>query len=430
MSVMKISGLVNLPANALAIGLVGGATWALPPGQGVVGGFGSIATPQLGTNNPLTGQYIVQLGQYSALQMYDAGLNYWRNVNVGPMSLVGISSDGTNFRLANSTGCPVGALITAAGSAGVNGFYGFNAQRAAITIVGGQTTLGNTVFTITPSAGSSLWNAIVGGAVNATLSFSGTVFNGNYGVNNAFGASTGGVTASAGSNYLAPPMIIFTPPPNQGAQPYVLPQATCTISGGAINAITVTQQGAGLLGLPGITVVPQIGDTTGGGAVVGWLTANTTNVGTGTCVLMWPAFYGTAVTSAPTFTFGGSANPAPSATAIMNFTITSITNTTPGVGYGNNLASVFSGGIVAGSAALNSPGNPIYDKGLSLPVFPPLSVANSTGVTTLAGPFGGVNIQAVPTIVVVLNNTAVQSTVAVQTPVMGGAADVCTLISL
>jgi len=429
MPVNKIGGAANLPPM-LPIALAPGETWLLPPGQGIVGGFGSVVNPQYGTNNPLSGQYVVQLGPYSTVQVYDSGLDYWRNPNVQPGQEYFISSDGTNFRLANTTGCPIGAIITAGGSGGTNGFYGYNNQRSQITIVNGITSVGNSVFTVTPSAGGSLWNAIVGGAVNATISLSGTVYNGNYGVNGTFGASTGGVTASAGSGYVAAPLIVFSPPANQGAQPYVLPQAVCTISGGAINSITVTQQGAGLLGLPGITVVPQQGDTTGGGAVIGWLTGNAGQVGSGTVTLMWPAFYGTAQTSAPTFSYAGTANPAPTATAIMNFSITSITNTTPGVNYGNNLAAVFAGGIVAGTPALNSPGNPLYDKGLSIPVFPPVNVANTTGATTLAGPFGGVNIQAAPTITIVLNNTSVQSTVSVQTPVLGGQNDVCNLISI
>lgn len=428
MPLNKIGGGSNLQANALPIPLPPGGIFALPAGQGIVGSFGAIVNPQLGSNNPLSGQYLVQLGPYSVLQLYDPGLNYWRNLNVQPGEVVTVSSDGTNFRIANTTGTAIGALITAAGSGGVNGFYGFNQQRQAITIVNGITTLGNTVFTITMSAGGGLWNAIVGGLVNATISFSGTVFQ-----NGPFGGTGPSLTASAGSNYQAPPIIVFSPPPNQGAQPYVLPQAICTISGGAINAVTMTQQGAGLLGLPGITVVPQFGDTTGGGAILGWLSGNSAQVNSGAASLLWPTFYGTGLTAVPTFTFGGSANPAPSATAIMNFSITSITNTTPGVGYTNAYA-VMQGGIVAGTAANNSPGNPFYDKGLSyFPVFPPLSVVAGTGVTTLANPaFGGVNIQtATPTIAFGTQLAAgTVTTVAVQTPVVGGNNDVCMLISL
>ena len=428
MSFAKISGGANNP-GALPIGLAAGQFFMLPAGQGQVGQFGAISTPQMGTNNPLSGQYVVDLGQYSVLQVYDQTANYWRNVNTYPNRMVTISADGFNYRIANTTGCPIGAVITNAGSGLTNGFYGYaqfgSGQGGAISIAGGVVTQGNTVFTITPSAGGSLWNAIIGGAVNTTISYSGTVYNGNLGVNGTFGASTGGVTASAGTGYTRPPVIVFTPPTNQGQQPCILPTATCTISGGAINGITVTNQGAGLLGLPGIVVIPQPGDTVGGGAVIGWLTGNAGQVGSGTLLAMWPAYYGTAVTAVPTFTFSPASTVA--ATAVMNFTVTGITNTTAGVGYGG-AAAFFQGGAVAGTPANT---NPLYDKGLSgPPSFPVLSVAATTAVCTLAGSFAGCNIQAVPTIAVVDQETdGAVTTVAVQTPTVGGQNDVVTLMS-
>ena len=91
----------------------------------------------------------------------------------------------------------------------------------------------------------------------------------------------------------------------------------------------------------------------------------------------------------------------------------------------SNLAVAWSGGIVAGSAANT---NPLYDKSLLIPLAPPVNVTNATGVTALASAFGGYGFQATPTITVVLNNTTAQSTVAVQTPVMGGQNDTVTLI--
>jgi len=363
---------------------------------------------------------------YCCLQQYDQGLNYWKTISVAPWHQPGFfSADGVNFRIANTTGCPVGALITAAGSSGTNGFYGYSqfgaGQGGAIVIQNGITSLGNSIFTITPSAGGSLWNAIVGGAVNTTIGVSGTLFQ-----NGPFSGTGTSVTGSGGSNYTRPPVIAFFPPPNQGQQPYLLPTAVCTISGGAVNAVTVTNQGMGLLGLPGIVVIPQPGDTTGGGAVLGWTSGNSGQVGSGTVLGMWPAYYGTALTAVPTFTYGGSSNPAPTATAIMNFSITSITNTTPGVGYTAAYA-VFQGGVVAGTAANT---NPMMDKGLSIPIYPPLSVAATTGVTTLQGPFGGVNFQAAPTIALGTQLAAgTVTTVAVQTPAMGGQNDVVQLMS-
>ena len=56
--------------------------------------------------------------------------------------------NGGNFRLANLTGTPVGALITNAGSGSTNGI--------------GTAATG---LTITPSAGGSVWVPVVGGKI-------------------------------------------------------------------------------------------------------------------------------------------------------------------------------------------------------------------------------------------------------------------------
>jgi hypothetical protein len=431
MAVNKISGGSNIAA-AVMLSLAAGEYFMLPAGQGIIGQYGSVLAPQLAAGNPLTGQYLVDLGLYSCLQVYDQGLQYWKTVctaspNHNPNGI--FSADGYNFRLANTTGCPVGAIITAAGSTGTNGFYGYTqfgvGQGTAVTIQNGIATAGNTVFTITPSAGGSLWNAIVGGAINTTISFSGTLYQ-----NGPFGGTGTSVTGAAGTNYSKPPTIVFFPPPNQGAQPYLLPTAVCTISGGAINAVTVINQGMGLLGLPGIVVIPQPGDTTGGGAVLGWTAGNSAQVGSGTVLGMWPAYYGTAVTAPVTFTYGGTSNPAPTATAIMNFSITSITNTTPGSGYTNAYA-VWQGGVItSGITAANT--NPVLDKYLEpYPLFPPVTVVASTGVTTLAGGYGGSGMAMAPTLAFGTQLAAgTVTTVAVQTPVVGGNSDTVQLFSI
>jgi hypothetical protein len=423
MAFAKISGGSAIPP-ALPISLAGGEYFMLPVGQGQSGTFGNVATPQLGTNNVLSGQYLLNLGQYSQLQVYDQSVQYWRNICVNPFGAVVINSaDGFNYRVANTTGCPVGALVTTASSGLTNGFYGYTqfgvGGGAAITIQSGVVTAGNTVFTITPSAGGSLWNAIIGGAVNTTISITGTLYQN---LANFYVAGAPSVTGSGGTGYTRPPIIVFYPPPNQGQQPYILPTAVCGISGGVINSVTVVNQGAGLLGLPGIVVIPQPGDTAGGGAVLGWTSGNGTQQGSGTLLAMWPAYYGTALTAVPTFTFSPSGA---AATAIMNFTITSFTQGTPGVTY-TAAGAAFGGGIVAGNAANT---NPIYDKAISIPIFPPITVAATTGLPALAGPFGGVNIQAVPTIQS-FSSGAAPGTAAVTTVNVGGANDTIQLMSI
>jgi hypothetical protein len=430
MSVNKISG-GAFNYNGLPISLSGGEYFMLPQAQGVLGSFGGVAAPQAGTGSQLTGQYLVDLGLYSCLQVFDNGLDYWKTVASGgpnhqPYGVY--MSDGVNYRIANTTGCPVGAIITAAGSSGTNGFYGYTqfgpGAGSAIVIQNGQTTIGNAIFTITPSAGGSLWNAIVGGAVNTTIGVSGTLYQ-----NGPFGGTGPSVTGSGGANYTKPPIIVFVPPANQGNQPYLLPTAVCTISGGAVNAVTVVNQGCGLLGLPGIIVIPQPGDTTGGGAVLGWTSGNSNQVGSGTVLAMWPAYYGTPQTSVITFSYGGTSNPGPTATAIMNFSVTSITNSTPGAGYTNAYAVWIGGTLGSGTIAANT--NPVLDKQLLQPNYPPLTVTAGTGVTTLAGSYGGSGFHLVPTLGFGTQLAAgTVTTVAVQTVVVGGNNDTVQLFPL
>lgn len=424
MAVNKISGLVNLPGPPVPISLAAGNVFMLPVGQGVVGSWGALTSPQIGINSTMTGQFFVELGLLTNLQVYDYQLYAWRNVQVAPGQTLFVSSDGTNFRIANTTGSPVGAVITALGSGGTDGFYGYNNQRQAITIQNGVTTTGNTLFTVS-TTGGALWNAIVGGQISITINFTAAM---TYYQNIPwYTAGAPSVTGSPGSGYTAAPNIVFTPPPNQGAQPYILPTATCTISGGAINAVNVVSSGAGLLGLPGIIVVPQPGDTTGAGAVLGWTSGNGTEQNAGKCVALWPLFPGTAQTSVPSFTFGGTSNPGPTATAIMNFTITSFATGTAGVGYGTTPGGVLFGGVTAGS---DLTGNPSWNKNISLPIFPPINVATSTGTVTLAGNFGGVNIQAIPSYCAIPNGTAAPSTANATTPAVGGASDTFFLITV
>lgn len=391
MAMNKISGQQALLAPTLPMALPAGGIFMLPAGQGIIGGFGSVLSPQLASGNVLSGQYVVQLGLYTVMQVYDQGLQYWRDVNVAPFSLTTISSDGTNYRIANTTGCPIGALITNGGTGLANGF--------------------NTV-TVTPSAGGSKWSTLVGGAINTTVT----------------------ITAG-GSAYQAAPILLVTPPANQGSNPYILPTMVCTISAGVINTVTVTNQGAGLVGAPLITVIPVPGDITGAGGV---LTINATLAASGVLLAMWPAAntaatattnqplqqaapYGTVLTAVPTFTF---APTGPAATAIMNFTITSFAAGTAGVGY-VGAGGAFTGGIVAGTAANT---NPMFDKGLSLPIFPPVTVAATTGLPALAGPFGGVNIQAVPAFAS-FSAGAAATTAAVNTVNVGGANDTLLFMS-
>lgn len=249
----------------LSVALAQGTTFMIPVGQGPLGTFNGAPASAVGWS--LSGQYNVNLGTSCELQALDSGSRQWKRIGVGPAEAAFVSADGTNLRIANTTGTPTSATITNAGSGYTNGY--------------------NTL-TVTPSTGGSTWNTIVGGSINTAIAIT-----------------------SGGANYTAVPVIVFDPPANQGSAPYVLPTATCTLSGGAINAVTVVNAGAGLVSKPTIRVIPQ--DSTGGGAV---LTVNDTLTGSGTLTALFPATYGTSLATAPTLSFNPASTTA--ATAVLN----------------------------------------------------------------------------------------------------------------
>jgi hypothetical protein len=316
----------------LTVTLAPGEVWLIPAGQGVVGTFGATGTQLTGFT--LSGQYFVDLGMYTVIQYYDPNLQVWRHFGGAGSDMV-LSSDGTNFRLANLTGCPIGAVVTTIGSGYTNGF--------------------NTV-TCTPSAGSSTWNTIVGGSINTTVTIT-----------------------TAGTNYSLPPILVFNPPANQGSTPYVLPTATCTLTSGGIGAVTVVNQGAGLVAAPTIVVMPQPGDTTGGGAV---LTVNASLTNSGKLLWVGMATPGSALTAVPTFSSIASATgytggSGAAATILMDFTITGITVTTGGGGYpaSTNFPVVIGANPVAASTAVI---NPYTDVGMVQPRVAQLNMVTTT----------------------------------------------------
>ena len=317
MGFQKIGGGSPLQAPPYPITLAAGQTFGLPVGQGGGGQFGGAQFPQIGMGNAFSGQYIVNLGNVSELQVWNTTNQGWIKAAGGsPGDAVTVSADGKNFRIANTSGSPTGATITAAGSGYTNGFYGFDSNGAPLVMQGGTTATPAAPLTITASDGSK-WNAIVGGSVNTSIAVSGTVFSSSGGSLAPFGTTLNGQTASGGSGYNQRPQVLFGPPPNQGMQPYVLPQATAAVAAGAITGVTVTYAGAGLLGLPSITIVPAAGDTTAGGAVVGWLAANNNEAGAGTVTAVTIASYGPGVPTGttPTLTF---APAGATATAVVN----------------------------------------------------------------------------------------------------------------
>jgi hypothetical protein len=261
-------------------------------GPGVTPNLGALVTNTLALNSGSTwvvpsGRWGIKMGPYTSFQEYDPVSGTWRVSGAGPQDAVteACFSDGTNYRLANQTGCPVSAVVTTASS--------------------GLTA----VPSVVPSAGGSIWKAVLGGAISTTV----TITNG-------------------GVNFTYPPTVLFAPPAPGG----VPASGYCTLSAGAVATIVVTDQGAGYTSPPVVTFVNDPRElnpasttvTLGTGA-----SAVTTLVGAGTITALLCLDHGQGgQTAIPTFTWSPAG---PAATAVMCWSITALTvsTTTGGSGY-------------------------------------------------------------------------------------------------
>ena len=234
--------------------------------------------------------WLLKPGKYTAIQQLDPITGIWRTIGGGDTSAAPffVTSDGQNYRLANQTGCAVGALLTTAGS-------GYTSAPA-----------------VAASAGNSIWRAIVGGAVSTSV----TVTNG-------------------GVNYTYPPAVAFSLPPLGG-----LPATGyCTLSGGAVSTVVITNQGAGYTSAPTIVFIndyreisnPLLSDGYGASAV-----ATLTGAGTVTGVVCTDHGNG-GLTAVPTLAFSGGGGASAAATAIMCWSITAYAVTSGGAAYSGDV---------------------------------------------------------------------------------------------
>ncbi len=285
------------------------------------------------------GTWDITVGPYTGIQEYDPITTIWRAIGNDGQSVRYQNSDGVNFRVANQTGTVVGAQVTTAGT-------GYTSRP-----------------TITDNGGSATYLPLIGGLINTSI----TITNG-------------------GRNYTYPPIVTIDAPPSPGVQA----TATCTISSGAVNAITVVNQGAGYANAPGVYFTNDPRDVTGTNAA-----ATSTLTGAGTIAAIVVTNNGTAVSSVPTLTFSGGGGSSGAATALMDFTTTAYTVTSAGSGYVGNVLITGLGGTP--SAALSSYTNPAIQTGLvrTRPAFYG-GALSSTGVTTAGqtlydgGAFAGV----------------------------------------
>ena len=160
------------------------------------------------------GRWVISLGKYASLQYLDPVTTGWTLLRDGDNNdgTQTIWSDGFNVRVANLTGCAVGAVVT-------NGGAGYTSATT----------------TVSPSTGNSTWQPIIGGAVSTTVS-----------VTSITTALTYGIA----------PLVFFDAPPTPG----IPATGIAVLTTGTLSSITVVNQGAGYTAVPNITIVPNPAD--------------------------------------------------------------------------------------------------------------------------------------------------------------------------
>lgn len=317
------------------------------------------------------GVWSIRPGNYGSVQQRDPITGIWYRVGGGFYTIGGcelVYSDGENYRVANQSGCAVGALLTNAGS---------NYTSAP---------------TVTPSAGSGIYKAVVGGAVSTTVTVN-----------------------AAGQNYAYPPIVLFDAPPPGGVQA----TGYCTLSSGAVGSVTIDNQGAGYLNPPQITFVNDPreglnGVTVGYGAAA---TAALTGAQTVTAVLCID--HGTGgLTSVPTLAFSGGGGSSAAATAIMCWSITAYAVTGGGAGW-TTAPYITAYDVFPATAAAYV--NPQIHKGLVATSQARIIGAVSAGAITATGQIvlnGGIY-TATPTIIIENSGILITASAAL-TATMGG----------
>lgn len=393
------------------------------------------------------GDYLFRSASNIAMLQYlDPVTGIWMNWDT-VNSLGAVHSDGQNLRLANLTGCPIGATVTAVGSGYVQASTTCTASAGGSTwqpIVGGAltelqlssqaTTAASgtgTIATITfssqaapPPVGSlvtvagvtptgyNVTNAVVIASTTTTVSYANTTT----GAQTVAGTVTTNVVTNAGSGYTVPPVVLIPAPPNPGVQA----TAYASISSGTVSGVTLVNQGAGYASAPTLTILPDPYDPNYGSIVNATAVTGLTGAGEVTAVLC--TGNGAPQSAAPTLTIAGVGASA-TATANMCWTGTGASVTAGGAGYGTSAEVTTIGGISSATAVWTNP--QIEDKILK-PRPAQMSVAAAAGaITSVAAIYDGGLFSGTPTTLVLAD--AVVTTAATLVLTLGSAPDTVTM---
>lgn len=352
-------------------------------GMPQVAGCNVLSLPPGGDFLIPSGTWIIRAGIYSQVQVLDPVSTTWQPyVGLGVGQPQWVNSDGTNYRVVNPTGFPVGAMVNNAGT-------GYTSAPA-----------------VAANAGASLWTAIVGGGISA------------------ININSGG----SGANYAVPPLVNIAFPPAPG----VPASAVCAISGGLVTGFTIINPGAGYTSAPAVNLIPQQSDVNQAGTALkvtnALATAQLSFVGQVTAVILVNEG-NNPLTATPALSITGGGGSGATATAVMAFAVTGVTVTTPGSGYATPVEITTTGGTITSSAAAtNSPyiSTSLY---VQRDVTIAATIGSGTGIGIPAGAIldGGM-FQSVPTLYATPFGTATGTsgpafTPAVLTAVVGGVND-------
>ena len=280
------------------------------------------------------GTFMVQPGPYTFLQWLDPVSNVWRTVQTGATVVHTVDSDGANYRLANQTGCVIGAAVTTGGAGWTNA-------------IGGTSN-----FSSITCSGSPTFVAIVGGALGSS------------------GTSGAPTVTTSGSGYNFPPLIMIDPPPTGGVQA----TAVATLNATGIATIAYTNQGAGYTTIPNLNIIPDQRElNTSTGLFSG--TAATATIpyigysGTVTAILVTnhgQSFNASGGAPSITFTSGGAGGTTlPTATAIMCWSFMTGANSISGGTFIISQPSITTAANVSSGASIISINNAFPGAGTS-----------------------------------------------------------------
>lgn len=380
------TGFYNAPNNIVSLGA--GEVYMIPPGTWWVKPGPYTFLQWL---DPVTASSTLPSGVSG--QVAGPGVvGMWRTKPTAADREVYVESDGSNFRLANMTGCAIGAVITTGGAT--------NPYTNGI----GSTVTG---VTVTPNQGASKWVPIVGGAVSTTLS-----------------TATGTTTAGTGYNF--PPICVIDAPPAGGMQATAI-VTSLTTGGVPVANVQIINQGAGYTSNPNLTFIPdprELQATTPGPTAVAVVVVTLT--ATGQLTGLYPYDHGSAQTSVTTLTITTATTTA-AATVVMNFCVTGVGTYTTGGSSLGTLELVSAPNTIA--ATTNFLTNPLHNGvGLTFPRPARLVATLSSGVasstTGTALEDQGLGIQVVPNLLPVYSITSTTAVVPQPgTPTVGGVTD-------